>query len=178
MRWTRLMRKPQDDLGTWLAGGLIVLAVGGAIAGLALVGGPGEARDTRTDRALIDALFQSEIVLACHHASKGVVPSDEAELRALIEEQSSGKVPAAIGNADEAPPEICRRVPYFAGNIPKERFSYRRISADSGEVCLDFKGSRADRLRRGVARESNAFGNLAGLETTAGRQCFMADFSA
>lgn len=78
------------DLGTWLAGGLIIVVLASIIAGLAVVGTPGKARAQKEDIAREAALAQTARVLNCYARGVGALPAEMSIIKTAINDSGSG----------------------------------------------------------------------------------------
>ena len=145
-----------------LIGGLLVLIVLVAmIAGISIVGGPGEARRQKEDNARLRALKGTAYALACYKKIKGRLPED---LSTIGKEAESGTI-------DLAEPDNCWRADYQVDPITGDPFSFRYENGTVTQICAVF-ATDYERSSRRRYTSDNVLPNLYKTRNTTGEHCF------
>ena len=119
------------DRHTLFAGALGVVIVAACIAGIAITGGPGEARKQKEDTARLQAVSTAAMALACYYQAHGDIPEDLAIVDAEMSHASS----------DARQQDYCSTVELRKDPFTGEDF---RLIGENGAVthiCADFAAS-------------------------------------
>jgi len=148
----------------WIAAMAIVLSIG---AGLMLIGGPGEARAEKNDRAKMKALKSTAAAIACYAKNIGDLPESFEPILQAVENSTSG-----IHDSKK-----CRRVNWETDPISGDEFEYRRKSKNSFELCAVFE--RADDPNSSAdssfSTNNDVLIGIRKTRTEAGRQCYIGE---
>ncbi len=167
------MTQKRDNLGWLLAGALVTAVVGGSVAGLMVIGGPGEARTKKIDTAKLQLLINVETQLYCHYLAEDEFPVDQASLERLMTNGVESDEPEKSTMIEQA----CGRSRYtsrYATNLPDEGFDYRLTEDRRPEVCVEFGRSPREPKVSHPFRARTMFAKLSDLPDTPGRHCFVA----
>ena len=90
-----------SSAGDWLALALAGVASASVIAGFAIIGGPGKARDMQQDDVRLQALLETAEGLNCFSRGVGPLPEDMDTVRlAIADSGSQARLAAGCSNAD------------------------------------------------------------------------------
>ncbi|MCA8899938.1 MAG: hypothetical protein KDA53_01670 [Hyphomonas sp.] len=110
---------------------LVAIVVAAVIAGIAITGGPGEARKQKEDRARLEALTETARALACYHQSIGAIPEDLS----LVEEEFAHAASGVRGL------RLCHTAAMRPDPITHEAFRLKRSDGKVTHICADFATS-------------------------------------
>lgn len=118
------------NLGTLLAGGLVLISAAAVIAGLVIVGSPQKARDNKRDNNLLQALVISSRTLQCYKQNFGSLTEDPQEMIAALNALPSTK--------NDANKNRCTHADWPDDPIAGADVSYRDLNEETFEICGNF----------------------------------------
>ena len=113
---------------TIYGGALVTVIVAACLAGVAITGGPGQARKQKEDRARLTALSETALALACYQQAFDGIPEDlsivEEELLHVTSEARQ-QTPCASATLRKDP-------------VSDEYFRLKRQDGAVTQICADF----------------------------------------
>ncbi|KCZ91696.1 hypothetical protein [Hyphomonas johnsonii] len=151
-----------SESGDWLAIALVGVAGAAIVAGLAIIGGPGAARQENQDAARLQALAVTANALNCYHRGIGLLPEDMQSVRIAIEDSGS---PARLAAG-------CRNAQWQDDPISGEAFEIVPINDRKAQICAVF--ARPAGRTSGMAYHGSGadYIDLATPRPEAGRFCY------
>jgi hypothetical protein len=153
--------------GDWLAVALASVASASVIAGLAITGGPGKARDIQQDDARVEAVASTAEALNCYSRGVGPLPDDLKIVRQTIAEPGSpARLADGCGNAD-----------WKDDPITGEPFEVRPVDTQHAEICAVFARA-GDGTARGYYGYGATYINAETARPEAGQFCYTVNLTA
>jgi len=116
---------------TIFGGALVAVIFVASIAGIAVTGGPGEARKQREDTARLNALSATAQALACYQQAIGDIPEDLS----IVEEELSHAI------SDARQQDGCTMVALQNDPVTDAPFRLQRQDGAVTHICADFATS-------------------------------------
>ena len=117
-----------SSAGDWLAVSLAGVASASVIAGFAIIGGPGKARDIQRDDARLQAIVSTAEALNCYSRGIGPLPDDLETARQVIADSGSAARLA----------EGCSNAEWKDDPITGEPFEIRPLDNQHADICAVF----------------------------------------
>ncbi len=150
---------------TIFGGALVAVIVAASIAGIAVTGGPGEARKQREDMARLNAVSATALALACYYQAHGDIPEDLS----IVEEEMSHATSSARQQ------DYCTTAEIQKDPLSGEDFRLIRTDGAVTHICAAFATAAPDDqaafLPFPVATNS-IVPDIADPRPTDGEQCF------
>lgn len=148
--------KPDPGLVVAIVSGIAVVAA--IIAGLLIVGGPGDARDQRLDDAHYEAIGEIATAAQCVYARTGVLPPSIEEARRSVADMS----------VDE---DACHRA--LLRRELDEAVDYEAVQPNRINLCAEFRRPSPPLDRQSLQAYADRFPELAEPRTEIGRRCYL-----
>lgn len=145
-------------------GAIVVLAI---IAGLAVTGGPVEARKQREDMARRTALGDTALALACYHRREGRIPEDLSEVEAAL----------ALMTSPEDRRDGCGQAEIRTDPVSGEPFRLQRTDGEVTHICADFAAPDRDPDDLRYGPRSALLPDMRMPRTKAGEHCYRLNFA-
>jgi len=116
------------DRHTIFGGTLVAVVLITCLAGIAVTGGPGQARKEKEDRARTAAMGETAVALACYYQAFGEIPEDLSVVEAELSKATS---PAKQQSG-------CATLEIQKDPISEEYFRLQRNAGDVTQICGDF----------------------------------------
>lgn len=162
------------DRHTIFGGALVGVIVAACIAGVAITGGPGEARREKEDSLRLQAVAGAALALACYQQEMGNIPEDLS----IVEEELSHAA------SETHRKNRCGRAKLSPDPVSGEHFTLKRDAGQVTHICADFK-TRSEGGRRVYYSQYGFYAGsidvIPGLEDTretAGEYCFELNLDA
>ncbi len=117
-----------SESGDWLAVALVGVSVAAIVAGLAIIGGPGKARQVQQDSVRLQALIETAGALNCYSRGVGALPEGVEIIRAAIADPGS---PARLADG-------CNNAEWRDDPITGAAFEIHPIDDQHAQICADF----------------------------------------
>jgi len=156
------------ETGDWLAVALVGVALAAIVAGLAIIGGPGQARAVQQDEARLQALAETAMALNCYRRGIGPLPEDMKSVRSAIGDSGSAARFAAG----------CRNVQWQEDPISGEAFEIVRVDDGQAQICAVFARAGNRRPARFYLGGGADYIDLAAPRPEAGRFCYTVNLVA
>lgn len=162
------------DRHTIFGGALVGVIVAACIAGIAITGGPGEARREKEDSLRLQAVAGAALALACYQQEMGSIPEDLS----IVEEDLSHAASEAHRK------NRCGQARLSRDPASGEFFRLQRDGERVTHICADFKtrsegGRRVYYSQYGFYAGSNdVVPGLGDARETAGESCFELNLEA
>ena len=158
------------DRHTVFGAALVAVILAACIAGIAITGGPGEARREKEDRARLEAVSQTAIALACYFQAKGDIPEDLSIVEAEFSHATS----------EARQQDYCSRADIRKDPVSGKDFRLQRQDGSVTHICADFVTAGGDGKSGYIpfsAATSNVIPDLDAPRETAGEYCFELNLS-
>ncbi len=119
---------------TLYGGALVSVIITACIAGIAITGGPGQARKEREDLARLQALSETALALACYQQAFGEIPED-----LTIVENELAHVTSQARQQDACSQAEIRKDP-----VSDEHFRLERQAGLVTRICAEFATGNSD----------------------------------
>lgn len=155
---------------TIYGGGLVAVIIAACVAGIAVTGGPGEARKEREDRARQQAVSDTALALACYHQAFGEIPEDLT----LVENE------LARVTSDAHQQDACTQAEIRKDPVTGEDFRLTRQAGVVTQICAEFAtGTPSGPYNRYSYNPTRAvIPDLGEPRETGGERCFDLNLSA
>ncbi|WP_273185228.1 hypothetical protein [Hyphomonas adhaerens] len=155
---------------TIYGGGLVAVIIAACVAGIAVTGGPGEARKEREDRARQQAVSDTALALACYHQAFGEIPEDLT----LVENE------LARVTSDAHQQDACTQADIRKDPVTGEDFRLTRQAGVVTQICAEFAtGTPSGPYNRYSYSPTRAvIPDLGEPRETGGERCFDLNLSA
>ena len=155
---------------TIYGGGLVAVIIAACVAGIAVTGGPGEARKEREDRARQQAVSDTALALACYHQAFGEIPEDLT----LVENE------LARVTSDAHQQDACTQAEIRKDPVTGEDFRLTRQAGVVTQICAEFAtGTPSGPYNRYSYSPTRAvIPDLGEPRETGGERCFDLNLSA
>lgn len=117
------------DRHTIFGGALAGVVVAACIAGVAITGGPGEARREKEDSLRLQAVAEAALALACYQQEMGNIPEDLS----IVEEELSHAASEVHRKSR------CSQAKLSRDPASDENFHLKREAGKVTHICADFK---------------------------------------
>jgi len=158
------------DRHTIFGGALVAVVLAACIAGLAITGGPGQARKEKEDQARLEALSTTALALACYYQAEGNIPEDLSLVEAAFTRATS----------DVRQKDYCAMAKVSRDPVSGEAFRLMREGGMVTHICADFatagRGGHNSYIPYPIATNSVIPG-LNEPREAAGEQCFELNLS-
>ena len=161
------MWTPRES-GDWLAVALAGVAMAAIVAGLAIIGGPGQARDVQQDEARLRALEETAMALNCYRRGIGPLPENMQGVRSAIGDSGSAARLA----------EGCRNARWQDDPISGEAFEIVRVDERQAQICAVFARPGNRQPSRAYYGAGADYIDLAAPRPEAGRFCYTVNLVA
>ncbi|WP_340693450.1 hypothetical protein [Hyphomonas sp.] len=161
------MWTPRES-GDWLALALVGVSVAAIVAGLAIIGGPGQAREMQQDDARLEALAETAMALNCYRRGIGPLPDDIESVRAAIDDSGSA---ARLATG-------CRNAQWQDDPISGEPFEIVRVDDGQAQICAVFSRPGNRQPGRSYYGFSADYIDLAAARPEPGRFCYTVNLVA
>ncbi len=122
------------DRHTIFGGALVAIVIAAMIAGIAITGGPGEARKQKEDQARLQAVSNTALTLACYYQAHGDIPEDVS----TVEEEMSHAASSARQQ------DYCTTAGMQKDPVTDEPFRLIREDGKVTHICADFATAAPD----------------------------------
>ena len=155
---------------TIYGGALVAVIIAACVAGIAVTGGPGEARKEREDRARQQAVSDTALALACYHQAFGEIPEDLT----LVENE------LARVTSDAHQQDACTQAEIRKDPVTGEDFRLTRQAGAVTQICAEFAtGTPSGPYNRYSYNPTRAvIPDLGEPRETGGERCFDLNLSA
>jgi hypothetical protein len=153
---------------TLYGGTLVGVIIAACVAGIAVTGGPGEARKEKEDRARATAMAGTAVALACYYQEFGDIPEDLA----LVEAELS----KAASPARQHP--VCAIADIQKDPISDEYFHLKRDAGEVTHICGDFATTFHESGNYFVYSSRFVIPDLGDARETTGEHCYELNLSA
>jgi hypothetical protein len=153
---------------TVMGAGLAAIVALAIIAGLAVTGGPGEARKQREDAARRNALSETALALACYYKSEGTIPVNMSDVEAVL----SGGVPG------EDWPRRCSQAEIRTDPVSGEPFRLMRTDGDVTQICAVFAAADRDAADLRHTPRDAVLPDIRRSRSEPGEHCYRLNFAA
>ncbi|KCZ89168.1 hypothetical protein [Hyphomonas jannaschiana] len=153
---------------TLYGGALVGIIVAACVAGIAITGGPGEARKEKEDRARATAMAGTAVALACYYQEFGDIPEDLTIVEAELSKAAS---PAKQTN-------VCAMADIQKDPISDEYFRLKREAGEVTHICGDFATAFHDSGNYLVYSSRYVVPDLGEARETPGEHCYELNLSA
>ena len=155
---------------TIYGGALVAVIIAACVAGIAVTGGPGEARKEREDRARQQAVSDTALALACYHQAFGEIPEDLT----LVENE------LARVTSDAHQQDACTQAEIRKDPVTGEDFRLTRQAGVITQICAEFAtGTPSGPYNRYSYSPTRAvIPDLGEPRETGGERCFDLNLSA
>ncbi|MFT5774580.1 hypothetical protein [Hyphomonas sp.] len=161
------MWTPRES-GDWLAVALVGVAVAAIVAGLAIIGGPEQAREVQQDEARLQALAETALALNCYRRGTGPLPDDMQSVRSAIGDSGSA---ARLATG-------CRNARWRDDPISGEAFEIVRVDDLQAQICAVFARSGSRDYGRSYVEMGDYYIDSATPRPEAGRSCYTVNLVA
>lgn len=161
------MWKP-SSAGDWLAVALAGVASVSVIAGFAVIGGPGKARDIQQDEARLQAVVSTAEALNCYSRGVGPLPDDLQTARQAIADPGS---PARLAQA-------CSNADWKDDPITGEPFEIHPVDTQHAEICAVFAQPGTDTTKGFYFGYGVTYINAETARPEAGQFCYTVNLTA
>ncbi|MEZ6011248.1 MAG: hypothetical protein R3C08_05170 [Hyphomonas sp.] len=155
---------------TIYGGALVAVIVAASIAGIAITGGPGEARREREDQARLQAVSATALTLACYYQAHGDIPEDLS----IVEEEMSHAT-ASARQQDYCTTAEMRKDPFT-----EQPFRLVREGGKVTHICADFATTAPEDVTSILpfpVATNSIVPDIAAPRPTAGEHCFELNLS-
>ena len=156
------------DRHTIFGGTLVAVVLAACIAGIAITGGPGQARKEKEDRARMTAMAETAVALACYYQAFGEIPDDLSVVEAELSKAAS---PAKQQSA-------CATLKIQKDPISDEYFRLQRNAGDVTQICGDFATANPDGDNYRPFPSRYVVPDLSEAREAAGEHCYELNLSA
>lgn len=146
--------------------GLIVIVLAAIVAGLAVTGGPGEARRQKEDQLRETALLSTANALVCLQEAGVDIPETHEQLEAAWKTYRSSA------------PDKCFNGGLQVDPITEAPFALVRKEGQVTQICADFATQREQDDGLFSYQSTNALPTLSDRRDKAGQHCFAINYSA
>ena len=161
------MWTPRES-GDWLAVALAGVAMAAIVAGLAIIGGPGKAREVQQDGVRLQALIETAGALNCYRRGVGPLPEDMDTVRvAIADPGSQARLAAGCSNAE-----------WKDDPITGAPFEIHPVDDKHAEICAVFARPGSGQERGFYLGVPAAYVDYATPRPEAGRFCYTVNLVA
>jgi hypothetical protein len=153
---------------TLYGGALVGVIIAACIAGIAITGGPGEARKEREDQARATAMAGTAVALACYYQEFGEIPEDMSVVEVELSKATSPAKQASI----------CATATIQKDPISDEYFRLKREAGEVTQICGDFATTYHDNGDYWIYASRYVIPDLGEARESAGEHCYELNLSA
>ena len=157
-----------SESGDWLAVALVGISVAAIVAGLAIIGGPGKAREVQRDQIRLNALVGTAEALNCYSRGVGSLPEDLQVVRVAIADSGS---PARLAKG-------CNNAAWKDDPVTGAPFDILPIDDQHAQICAVFERPTKDEPRYHGIGWHGPYIDSATPRPEAGRFCYTVNLVA
>ena len=149
-------------------GALVSVIIAACVAGIAITGGPGQARKEREDRVRATAMAGTAVALACYYQEFGDIPDDLTIVEAELSKAAS---PARQQT-------VCAMAEIHKDPISDEYFRLERDAGEVTHICGDFATTRQENGNYWGYPSRYVVPDIGEARETPGEHCYELNLSA